>query len=246
MRRTLVTISSSLAAALLLSYAGVASAQESNLVAPPPPPPPRPAPAYAPAPAHDPDTGNDHDAVVGHFAVGYFGISNLPVGSAGGGGAGVTEATVVAPVIGARYWLNQKLGLDAGVGFSDSSNGWGVAVHAGVPLALATSKHMTFELIPEATVAFAGNSGNVGAASITYSGFRLDVGARIGGEIQFGFIGIPQLALQATVGLYLEHDSWGFSTAAASGSASSTTFTTSVQGDPWGIFTDNISALYYF
>jgi len=214
-----------LAAIGLLSYAPAAHAQ-----------------AAAPA-----DTGNDHDAVVGHFAVGYFGISNLPVGGGGGGNnAAVTQGTVVAPVIGARYWFLPKVGVDAGIGFSDSSAGWGVGIHGGLPIALATSKHMTFELIPEATIGFAGNSNGSGAASITYSGFRLDLGARIGGEIQFGFIGIPQLALQASVGLYLEHDSWGYSTSANSGSASSTTFATSVQSDPWGIFTDNISALYYF
>ncbi len=235
MRTSLVSFSSSLAALGLLSYASVASAQDAK----------PPAPMVAPAPVVQ-DTGPDHDAVVGHFAVGYFGISNLPVGSGGGGGAGVTQGTVVAPVIGMRYWLMPKLGIDAGVGFSDSSSGWGVAIHGGLPIALATSHHMTFELIPEATVAFAGNTGGAGAAEVTYSGFRLDVGARVGGEIQFGFIGIPQLALQASVGLYLEHDSWGFSTTNQSGSASSTTFATSVQSDPWGIFTDNISALYYF
>jgi len=220
MRRTFVTLSSALAALALLSYAPAAFAQDKA------------------------DNGNDHDQMVGHFAVGYFGISNLPVGSAGtgGGGGGVTQGSIAAPVIGARYWFQSKLGLDAGIGFSDSSAGWGVAAHGGLPIALSTSKHFTFELIPEATVGFAGNSAN----NITYSGFRLDLGARIGGEIQFGFIGIPQLALQATVGVYLEHDSYSFSTAAASGSGSNTTFTTSVGADPWGIFTDNISALYYF
>jgi hypothetical protein len=227
MRRSFVPFSSSLAALALLSFAGTASAQ-------------------AAAPAAAAEAGNDHDEVVGHFAVGYFGISQLPVGGAPtGGGAATTaaQAYITAPVIGARYWLSQKLGIDVGVGFSDSNAGWGVAAHGGVPLALATSKHMTFELIPEATVAFAGNSPGGG---ITYSGFRINVGARIGGEIQFGFIGIPQLALQATVGLYLDHDSFGVSTANNSGSVSNTTFSTSVQGDPWGIFTDNISALYYF
>jgi hypothetical protein len=232
MRPLLVSFSSALAALALFSYAGTASAQAATAA---------PVPVAAAA-----EVGNDHDEVVGHFAVGYFGISQLPVGGVGTGtGAGATagQAYITAPVIGARYWLSQKLGIDVGVGFSDSSNGWGIAAHGGVPLALATSRHMTFELIPEATVAFAGNSP---AGGTSYSGFRLDVGARIGGEIQFGFIGIPQLALQATVGLYLDHQSFGVSTATTSGSTSNTTFSTSVQGDPWGIFTDNISALYYF
>ena len=234
MRHLLVSFSSSFAALALFSYAGTASAQAATAT---------------PTAAAAAEAGNDHDEVVGHFAVGYFGISQLPVGPGTGGGTGAGAAAAApneinAPIIGARYWLSQKLGIDAGIGFSDSSSGWGVAAHGGVPLALATSKHMTFELIPEATVAFAGNSPGGGTS---YSGFRLDVGARIGGEIQFGFIGIPQLALQATVGLYLDHQSWGSSTTGGTNpSFSSTTFSTSVQGDPWGIFTDNISALYYF
>jgi hypothetical protein len=244
MRRSLVSFSSALAAFAALAtcaYASVASAQTAVVAAAPP---------AAPPPAGD--NVNDHDTVVGHFAVGYFGISNLPVGGAptGGGtptaGAGVTEQQIQAPVIGARYWLTPKLGIDAGVGFSDSSAGWGVGIHGGVPLALATSKHLTFELIPEVTVGFAGNSTGSGNTSVTYSGFLFDIGARIGGEIQFGFIGIPQLALQGTVGLYLQHESYSYSTTGNSGSGSSTTFTTSVGSDPWGIFTDNISALYYF
>ncbi len=235
-------VSPALAGLALLSYTSVASAQTAAPAAP------MVAPA-APAPAAPAgENVNDHDTVVGHLGVGYFGISNLPVGTAGAGGGAPTVAagTVIAPVIGARYWISPKLGIDAGVGFSDSSSGWGVAIHGGVPLALATSKHLTFELIPEVTVGFAGNSNGTGNTSISYSGFRFDVGARVGGEIQFGFLGIPQLALQGTIGLYLEHDSYGFSTTGASGSGSSTTFTTSVGSDPWGIFTDNISALYYF
>ena len=233
MRPAIVTLSSSLVLLGVLTVAGAAQAQEAKA-----------APVVAVVVN---DSGNDHDAVVGHFAVGYFGISNLPLGvpaaAGGAGAAGVSQGTIAAPVIGVRYWISQKLGIDVGVGFIDSSAGWGVAAHGGVPLALATSRHMTFELIPEATVAFAGNSPGGG---VSFSGFKLDLGARIGGEIQFGFIGIPQLALQATVGLYLEHDSWGFSSATASGSVNATTFSTSVQNNPWGIFTDNVSALYYF
>jgi hypothetical protein len=184
------------------------------------------------------EAGDDHEQVVGKFGVGYFGISSLPVMS----GAGTGEGSIQAPVIGMRYWMMQKLGIDAGVGFNASNNGWGFAIHGGLPIALATAKHMTFEVVPEATVGFAGNS----QGNVTDSGLRLDIGARIGGEIQFGFIGIPQLALQAGVGVYMEHDSWSWSSNNQSGSQSSTVFTTSVGSNPWGVFTDNVSALYYF
>ena len=37
-----------------------------------------------------------------------------------------------------------------------------------------------------------------------FSGIRFDVGARTGFELFFGFIGIPELSLSATVGLQFE------------------------------------------
>ncbi len=144
MRHSLMPFLSALAALGLLSYATSASAQEAG--------------------------GDDHEQVVHQFAVGYFGVSNLPLGAGGGAGAGapaLTDGSIAAPVIGARYWFMPRLGIDAGVGFDATSNGWGVAIHGGLPIALATAKHMTFELTPEATVGFAGNSSN----NVTYSGF---------------------------------------------------------------------------
>lgn len=228
MARSLVLLSSVLAASSVVLFATAASAQT--------------APATAPATADG--AGNDHDGVVGHFAVGYFGISQLPVGGNG------SSAFVNAPVIGARYWLSPKLGIDAGIGFgyqsiSAEGNTWGLAVHAGLPLALATSHHFTFELTPEATLGFSGGSTEAaaGAPSVSLSGFRLDLGAKIGCELQFGFIGIPQLSLQANVGVYLQQEAWGEGAAA---SITQTTLSTSVGSDPWAIFTDTVSALYYF
>jgi hypothetical protein len=197
------------------------------------------------------DTGNDHDGVVGHFAVGYFGISQLPVGAAPASATSPPgQSFVNAPVIGVRYWFNPRIGLDVGVGFgytdvSGTSN-WGIAPHAGVPLALATSKHFTFELTPEATLGFSGGSIPDGNQSASLSGFRLDLGAKIGCELQFGFIGIPQLSLQANVGVYLQQEAWGYTAPNVNSSTTSTTLSTSVGSDPWAIFTDTVSALYYF
>jgi hypothetical protein len=198
--------------------------------------------------------GNDHDLFVHHIAVGYFGISQLPVGNGTAAGG-----TVNAPVIGLRYWATRMVGIDAGLGFgyanqSPGGNGasadqFGFAFHGGLPLALADSKHFSFEVVPiEGTFGFTGGSfpaGGVGGAapSVSVNGFRMDVGARIGAELHFGFIGIPQLALEGSIGLYVEHRSWGTNAAA---NASTTTFSTSVGSDPWAIFTDTIAALYYF
>src|SRR5262249_26981861 len=148
----------------------------------------------------------DHDRFINRFAIGYFGISQMPRAVAVGGGGGGTATVnfdpnpINAPVIGVRYWLQPKLGLDLGLGFAfsrgsretvngtndtttDSPSATAFAFHVGVPLALATAKHFTWEVIPEATIGF--TSGTIKSAvpntpDTSLSGFRLDVGARAG------------------------------------------------------------------
>ena len=198
--------------------------------------------------------GNDHDLFVHHIGVGYFGISQLPVGS-----GGAAQATVNAPVIGLRYWATRMVGVDVGLGFgyqtsstngtTGSTNTYGFALHGGLPLALADSKHFSFEVVPiEATLGFTGGSIPTGGPmSESVHGLRVDVGARVGAELHFGFIGIPQLALEGSIGLFIQHQSWGSTIGnGPSTGANTTTFATSVGSDPWAIFTDSISALYYF
>ena len=210
--------------------------------------------------------------MIGHFGVGYMGISQLPIagigaGAGGGGGGALTKNTVTAPVIGVRYWFSRMVGIDAGIGFglasggtttdpgtgvttsTDNPSSLGLAVHGGVPLAFAHGKHYSFELVPELNVGF--TSGTIksaapGGVDTSLSGFRLDAGARVGGEFYFCFIGIPQLALQASVGAYFSHQGWKASAGNASVSANTNALGTSVQSDPWALFVNNISALYYF
>ena len=217
------------------------------------------------------DPTSDHEKVVGHFGVGYLGLTKIPIAQ---GTSAATPGAVNAPVIGVRYWLGEKLGLDLGVGLgitggstetvtgnvtttTDQAGLFGMAFHGGVPLVLAHQKHYKFLLIPELNLGFATqtetppNPTNAPNApgDISRTGFHIDIGARIGSEIHFGFIGVPQLSLQATVGLRAVHDGWkvkqdvGNQTNSASASANS--IGTTVQGDPWAIFVNNISAIYY-
>jgi hypothetical protein len=151
------------------------------------------------------------------------------------------------------------MGIDAGLGFAlasgsskqganstDKPSQFGLALHGGVPFALVVGKHYVFELIPEATIGFT-SSTIKGSVDTDLSGFRLDLGARAGAEIHFGFIGVPELALQASVGLYIHNESRTAKPKVGDESSdSSTTIATSVQGDPWAIFANSISALYYF
>jgi hypothetical protein len=207
------------------------------------------------------DEGPDHDKVVRHFAVGYFGINNLPIGP-----GAVGTNFVPTPIIGARYWLNRGIGIDVGLGFStlsgstenvtngnsittDHNSQLGFGLHAGVPLALATGKHFTFEVVPEANLGF--TSGTIknpvpNMADTSISGFLFSVGGRIGGELQFGFIGVPELALEGSVGLYMQRVTAKSSQDQTSASDGAWQLGTTVGSNPWAIFTNNISALYYF
>jgi hypothetical protein len=213
----------------------------------------------------------DHEKVVGHFGVGYLGMTQLPIGS--GAVTGVQRATLDAPIIGVRYWLMEKLGIDAGIGFTffsssraveqantltetDGPAAFGLAFHGGLPLAFAHAKHYKFLLVPELNVGFTHRGEKQTGANpppdIVRTGFRLDVGARVGTEIQFGFIGVPELALQATVGLNFRRQVWKNSQDGANGAPPSsssdgeTSLGTTVQSDPWALFVNNISAIYYF
>ncbi|MCU0656483.1 MAG: hypothetical protein MUF64_14905 [Polyangiaceae bacterium] len=250
--RILLPLSTALAAAAMLASTE-ASAQQ------------------PPAPAAAASGGTNHAQVVGSFGVGYMGLGGIAIGQLQGGPTpDISSQNIDAPIIGARYWVSESLGIDAGIGFGNTSskrtvkNGGvttetegpsatGFLFHAGVPLVLGTpGQYHTFQVVPELNVGFAsstikGTTNNgVTTPDIELGGFRLDVGARVGSEIHFGFVGLPKLALQATVGLY-------FSTSSVSGkqdqlevTRSQTSIGTSVQAAPWSIFTNNISALYYF
>ncbi len=224
----------------------------------------------APAPTDDAavdPNASDHDRVAGHLAVGYLGLTQVPISNGNINNPGIDN--VAAPVIGMRFWVNKTIGIDAGIGFGVSSASQtvatggtstsvdaptriGFAIHGGVPIAFASGKHYTFELIPELNFGFATatlkNPAPGGGPDTGLTGIRLDVGARIGSEIQFGFIGIPELALQASIGLNLRYIGAKAAVADGSASGSATQFglSTTVQDMPWQIFLGNISALYYF
>lgn len=204
----------------------------------------------APAPAEAAPGGSDHDQMAGRLAIGYLGKSQASL-------RGFDDTS--APVIGVRYWLDSFMGIDAGLGFvstggstedatgtsTDSPSSLAFILHGGVPLSLASEGHFSFQIVPELNLGIASGT-NPGAPDTDVSGFSLDIGARAGSEIHFGFIGIPQLSLQAGIGLFLSLDSTSTDTAGTETSASQTTISTTVNGNPWDIFTSSISALYYF
>lgn len=245
---------------------------ETTVTTPVAPKPAAPVVAAAPA-AREGDDISDHEKVVGKFGIGYFGVSQLPLATglnAAGNAASVGQGTLDTPVIGARYWMKERIGIDVGLGFgttfgsttasannqdTTTSNpaALGIAVHGGVPLVLGHQKHYKFLVIPELNFGITRRTiETTNQPDVHLGGWRLDIGARAGAEIHFGFIGVPQLALQATVGLAFRHQAWSASRDAQNNTPEVSALTsqngigTTVQSDPWAIFTNNISAIYYF
>jgi hypothetical protein len=232
-----------------------------------------PAPAAQAAPGD-----SDHDQMVGTLAIGLLGSRTMAVGcDPAGCPGGVTGPSgqpvpsnaqnLSTPVVGIRYWMNGLLGIDAGLGLLIAGQGqkttagtgaaqvtnpqpstFGLLLHGGVPLALKSTGHFTFELIPEMNIGFSSWSVNGGGIDLTGSGFHFDLGGRAGAEIHFGFIGIPQLSLLGTIGVLFSTDALSNEnkTSGAKTSSTLTSFGTTVQNSPWDIFTSNVAAFYYF
>ncbi len=205
--------------------------------------------------------GSDHAAMSEHIGFGYLGRRSIPI--AGFSGGAPSAGSVDAPVVGVRYWLDPGMGLDVGLGFfssggssetvsggttveTDDPGVMGFLLHAGLPFNLADDGHFSFQVIPELNVGFANSTVEQDPDDLKLSGFVFDIGARAGAEVHFGFIGIPQLALQGSIGVLFRMESRKAEQGDNEFSQSSTVITTTVGDNPWNIFTSNVSALYYF
>lgn len=226
-----------------------------------------PAPAPAEAKPEDDAPKTDHDGVVGHFGVGLLGMASVSTLN-----PDFSTNDVTLPMVGARYWLNERLGLQAGLGMFhqsgdnnqstqefgyDTPTMWGLGVHVGVPYAFFYDKHYTLIAQPEANFVFGtgrvNDNQNINADQATQSGaWGLDVGARIGAEVQFGFIGIPKLALQGSVGISYQLRQAQLKTfegpqnEEVNRTVTRHSLGTAHNNDPWDLFTSSIAALYYF
>jgi hypothetical protein len=243
----------------------------------PKPPPKKKAPGKADKPD---DERPDHDRVVGRIGVSWFGVSTIPLGLGTPGGDATNPminllpaTTVSAPALGIRYWLNSTLGIDVGIGLgynggsisdtapsatgtttnkADKLGAVGFLLHAGLPLALATGKHISLQVTPETNLGFAHASVAADALNpnpppnASLSGMRFDLGARIGGELQFGFIGVPELALEGSIGAFFTYQQSGISVGPSSHTDTSIGFTTASFHNPWDFFASVVSARYYF
>ena len=154
------------------------------------------------------------------------------------------------------------MGVDVALGFGwqggsseyagtsiDKDGVFGFVLQGGIPLALSTHRHVSFQVIPMVDIAYGKQTitDPTGLGNDTdYSGFRVDVGARAGFELFFGFIGMPELALSATVGAQFELRKYSAEQSGLSQSDTTLVFSTTVENNPWDIFAGNIAARYYF
>jgi hypothetical protein len=206
---------------------------------------------------------SDHEAVEGRLGIGFFGVETLPILNDTAADFTATQNNLLAPTIGARYWLNTDLAIEAALGLaitSDSveppggmdvsTSGFGLALHGGVPIALAYSGHFVLEVEPLLNFGIASGSQEttlpMGTATVDTSGLLFEIGARIGGEIHFGFMDLPDLALVGSVGLTIRSESGSFEPMGGMSTDHSTLTISTVRGDdPWEIFSGNIAAIYY-
>ncbi len=176
----------------------------------------------------------DHDRV--SLGIAYFGINRLAITPTdlGDRTLNLNLATVgirywlgtvgldIGVGVGSTSRKNYNTCLDAETGAIDCNaprtrtsgleGVFGLGLHVGLPIAAATSRHATLLVIPE--IDFAYGKGTLipdytadTAFDIDITGLRFDVGLRVGGEFQFGAIGLPNLSLQLTVGLGLRWSS---------------------------------------
>lgn len=215
---------------------------------------------------------SDHDQAVGNIGLAILGVMNMPIVAVELDEESGTyiprldeEADLSAPTIGLRYWIDKTFGVEAGLGLgmseasierltatetvkSDLPSTTAFTFHLGVPIALLYSGHFVFEVVPIVNGGL--STGTVyGDPAIgnnwDVSSFLLQVGARVGAEIHFGFIGVEQLALQASLGFRLSYLTASAETTGYTENGSRLSLGTTVGSDPWDLFTENLSAIYY-
>jgi hypothetical protein len=82
---------------------------------------------------------------------------------------------------------------------------FGLTIHAGLPITAKSWEHFAFHVIPEIDFSYA--SGTILAEleenDTDLTGLEFKGALQLGGELQLGFLGVPQLGIQGTVGLGL-------------------------------------------
>lgn len=188
----------------------------------------------------------------------------------------VDSASITVPTFGVRRWFNKRVGFELSLGFNiqggdveqaipnpDPSQSRRVdastpsakafALRGGVPISVYAAKHLNVLFLPEfdfgissQTIEGVNESTTGDPLELQLSGLVVGAGARLGAELSFGFIDVPQLALQSAWGARFEWRRRSGKIGDAEMNLSEQAVGTSWFGSPWDIFAGSISLLYYF
>jgi hypothetical protein len=182
------------------------------------------------------------------------------------------ESTV--PLFGIRYWATKSFGVDVGLGFGFETGSYtkvipnpdptldrtedgasarrtNLAARVATPLSLHSGKHYHLMVIPEVALGYSRallpgfRASTTGAPlDLRLSGLVFGVGALVGSELSFGFLGAPQLSLQTAWGLRLESRTRSGKIGDAETSMSEFGIGSSFHGEPWQWLTGSLSLFY--
>jgi hypothetical protein len=180
------------------------------------------------------------------------------------------------PTFGVRYWVSETVGVDVGLGFGyetgsvsryvpnpdptldrtedgSSARRTAFAARLAAPLSVHSGKHYNLMVIPGLDVGYtrttlpAFRQSTTGdALDLRLTGFVFGVGAQVGTEVSFGFLGVPQLSLQTAWGLRLESRKRTGKIGDAETTLSEVGIGTSFHAEPWQWLTGSLSAFYSF
>lgn len=233
------------------------------------------APVEVPVPAPTPvvvEAPSAAERMKGKLGVGFFGTTSLSFVDVSGAAGAVNMAI---PLLGARFWTPlsfgpvKRLGVDLAGGVWVLQTGFdatgttampaiettqrGLAVHVAVPFVFGGGEHAMVYLSPEFRHAALDLVPNYpegtplqNRAERIPGATATDLGLRAGAEFFFGFIGLPNLSVEASVLVGMR---WRESRQYPGGFLFATrafSVNTSLINSPWEIFTSSVFAKYYF
>jgi hypothetical protein len=202
--------------------------------------------------------------------------STVRIDPTGSATLAITPDESTVPMFGVRYWMSKRLGIDVGLGFGlgsgsfkrvvpnpdptqdrleegDTAGRLSFAGRVGVPVSVHAGRHYNLLVIPELDLAYsratlpAFRPSTTGEAlDLRLTGFGFGAGARIGGELSFGFWGVPQLSLQASWGLRVETEKRTGKVGDAEAGLSGLHLGTTASSDPWKLLSGGFALFYGF
>lgn len=249
------TIISTILGATVVLGAPAARAQTVNPVAAPPP------------------DDTDHAVVVGHLGLRYFGAAYMPALAFAEDGMTLQESGKGLTTVGLRYWFSKTVGADVGVGVAfargsttvgapgtteDEPAFFALGVQAAMPIMVAEAKHLAIHVDPGMYLRYGRSAIDVLQDGATtedrFTSVQFGIGGNVVAELQFGFMGVPQLGLEAQLGVALAYDAKHLETTLRGTGSTSSVSTDSVNfgttaGPAYGldqVLKGSLSAVWYF